>query len=193
MPSQPFLPGLFADDPATAKQRTIRVVSISGGKDSTATALICLDRYGHDDVRLLFADTGNEHPITIEYVTEYLPHALHHPIEVLRANFDAEIAAKRKYVVENWAAKGVNPVAIDRAVEALQPTGNPFLDLVVWKGRFPSRRAQFCTQFLKRDVISVYMLDLMEKKPRDRTRVLAGCAKRRIRGAREPGADRGSG
>ena len=29
------------------------------------------------------------------------------------------------------------------------PTGNPFLDLCIIKGRFPSRKAQFCTQFLK--------------------------------------------
>ncbi|KPB33998.1 phosphoadenosine phosphosulfate reductase family protein [Pseudomonas savastanoi pv. phaseolicola] len=33
----------------------------------------------------------------------------------------------------------------------LKPTGNPFLDLCIWKGRFPSRKAQFCTMELKRD------------------------------------------
>jgi len=161
MPSQPFLPGLLADEPGAAKQRTIRVVSISGGKDSTATALICLDRYGHDDVRLVFADTGNEHQITIEYVTEYLPRALSQPVSVLRANFDADIARKRQYVLDHWAEKGVDQADIDRALAALVPTGNPFVDLCLWKGRFPSRRAQFCTQFLKRDVISAYLLDLM--------------------------------
>lgn len=37
------------------------------------------------------------------------------------------------------------------ALEVLQPTGNPFLDLCIWKGRFPSRKAQFCTMELKRD------------------------------------------
>jgi hypothetical protein len=31
----------------------------------------------------------------------------------------------------------------------MQPTGNPYLDLCIWKGRFPSRMAQFCTQELK--------------------------------------------
>lgn len=37
------------------------------------------------------------------------------------------------------------------ALDVLQPTGNPFLDLCIWKGRFPSRKAQFCTMELKRD------------------------------------------
>jgi len=161
---QPFLPGLLPDDSTPQTQRIIRVISISGGKDSTATALICLDRFGHDDVRLVFADTGNEHPITIEYITEYLPHALKHPIEVLRANFDAQIAGKRQYVLDHWLDKGVDQEAIDRALAALVPTGNPYLDLCIWKGRFPSRRAQFCTQELKRYPIDAYLLDLVGER-----------------------------
>jgi 3'-phosphoadenosine 5'-phosphosulfate sulfotransferase (PAPS reductase)/FAD synthetase len=36
-----------------------------------------------------------------------------------------------------------------RAMAAMFPRGNPFLDLCIWKGRFPSRKAQFCTQELK--------------------------------------------
>lgn len=36
-----------------------------------------------------------------------------------------------------------------RALSVLHPTGNPFLDLCLWKGRFPSRKTQFCTQELK--------------------------------------------
>ena len=44
------------------------------------------------------------------------------------------------------------PVAdalIDRALSLLHPTGNPFLDLCMLKGRFPSARARFCTDELK--------------------------------------------
>lgn len=51
---------------------------------------------------------------------------------------------------------GVAPMGIDEAGEVvrsaliwLHPTGNPYLDLCIWKGRFPSRRAQFCTEELK--------------------------------------------
>lgn len=37
----------------------------------------------------------------------------------------------------------------DRAISLLQPTGHPFLDLCLWKGRFPSTRARFCSEELK--------------------------------------------
>jgi hypothetical protein len=42
----------------------------------------------------------------------------------------------------------------ERAAEALRPSGNPFLDLCLWKGRFPSRMTQFCTQFLKTEPLT---------------------------------------
>ena len=69
----------------------MRVVSVSGGKDSTATALLALDV--DPGARLVFADTGNEHPITLEYL-DYLRGRLNHPIDVVRADFSAEIARK---------------------------------------------------------------------------------------------------
>lgn len=50
-----------------------------------------------------------------------------------------------------------------RALAALQPSGNPFLDLCMWKGRFPSRKAQFCTEHLKRNMAVEYQLDLIER------------------------------
>lgn len=45
----------------------------------------------------------------------------------------------------------------------LHPTGEAFLDLCLWKGRFPSRKAQFCTQELKRDMAVGHQLDLIEQ------------------------------
>jgi 3'-phosphoadenosine 5'-phosphosulfate sulfotransferase (PAPS reductase)/FAD synthetase len=50
-----------------------------------------------------------------------------------------------------------------RALAVLHPTGNPFLDLCLWKGRFPSRKAQFCTEHLKRNVAVAYQLGLIEQ------------------------------
>ena len=38
---------------------------------------------------------------------------------------------------------------IDIAIEALKPTGNAFLDLCLIHGRFPSKKAKFCTDELK--------------------------------------------
>jgi hypothetical protein len=68
---------------------------------------------------------------------------------MVRADFSAEIARKRAYVETVWRAEGVPEATIERALAALVPTGIPMLDLCLWKGRFPSRKAQFCTEYLK--------------------------------------------
>jgi len=49
-----------------------------------------------------------------------------------------------------------------RALAVLHPTGNPFLDLCLWKGRFPSRNAQFCTEELKRNMAVMFQIDLID-------------------------------
>ena len=139
----------------------ISVVSVSGGKDSTATALLAIDRYGLDDCRLVFADTGNEHETTYRYIDD-LGAALGRPIEAVKADFSARIAAKREYVARHWPGKGVPDEIVQSALAILaEPTGIPFLDLCLWKGRGASRKAQFCTQELKRYPLDAYMLDLL--------------------------------
>lgn len=140
----------------------LAIVSVSGGKDSTATALIALDRLGKDSCRFVFADTGNEHELTLEYVDTYLPTVLG-PITTLRADFSRQIAGKRAYIERVWREEAVPETIIENALSVLQPTGNPFLDLCLWKGRFPSRKAQFCTQSLKRVPLDDYMLALLEQ------------------------------
>lgn len=134
-----------------------RVVSVSGGKDSTATALLARDA---GNAEYVFADTGNEHEATIEHI-DYLERELG-PIRRLRADFAERIAGKRAYVEAKWAEKGVPAEIIARALAVLTPTGNPFLDLCLWKGRFPSRMAQFCTQELKRRPLDDFMLRQLE-------------------------------
>lgn len=49
-----------------------------------------------------------------------------------------------------------------RALAVMYPSGNPFLDLCMWKGRFPSRKAQFCTEELKRNMAVGFQLELIE-------------------------------
>jgi 3'-phosphoadenosine 5'-phosphosulfate sulfotransferase (PAPS reductase)/FAD synthetase len=138
----------------------LAVVSMSGGKDSTATGLIALDQYGEGSVRCVFADTGNEHPATLEYIYDYLP-SIFGPIHTVKADFAKKMEGKRKFIQEKWPEHGIAQKKIDRALAILQPTGNPFLDLCMWKGRFPSRMAQFCTQELKRYPLETYFFDLM--------------------------------
>lgn len=141
---------------------TLRVVSISGGKDSTACALLALERHPADEIRLVFADTGNEHEQTLTYVHEYLPAALGIPVHTVRADFAAQMARKADFVATKWREQGVPEEKVLRAIATLQPTGNPFLDLCIWKGRFPSRMAQFCTQELKTLPLTEWQTDLID-------------------------------
>lgn len=50
-----------------------------------------------------------------------------------------------------------------RALSVLHPTGNPYLDLCLWKGRFPSRKAQFCTTELKTTLLVEYQMELIDQ------------------------------
>lgn len=148
--------------------RIKHVVSISGGKDSLATGLIALENCPRESVVFIFCDTGNEHQAVYEYLG-YLEQALDIEIIRLKADFSERIAAKRMFIARDqrkgrkngkrlrWSNK-----AKRRALGALHPTGNPFLDLCMWKGRFPSRKAQFCTEELKRNMAVAFQLDLID-------------------------------
>jgi 3'-phosphoadenosine 5'-phosphosulfate sulfotransferase (PAPS reductase)/FAD synthetase len=125
----------------------INAVSVSGGKDSTAMLLLAIERET-PNLRVLFADTGHEHRQTYEYV-EHLRERLGVEIETVRADFTAQIERKRDVVQTKWRADGLPEATIERALAVLHPTGNPFLDLCLWKGRFPSTRARFCSSELK--------------------------------------------
>jgi len=141
---------------------TVNVLSISGGKDSTAMWLYALETKPEGDILPVFADTGHEHPLTYEYL-DYLESKLG-PIRRIKTDFSEEIARKREYVQTHWREEGVSEEIIQQALEVLQPTGIPFLDLCLWKGRFPSTKARFCTQFLKREpVFNQIYLPLMDE------------------------------
>lgn len=126
------------------------IVSVSGGKDSTALLLLAIERQT-ENLQAVFADTGHEHEQTYEYV-QYLNDNVF-PIRTIKADFSEQIARKREYVKNKWPEKGISQETIDRALQVLYPTGNPFLDLCIWKGRFPSTKARFCSEELKRNPI----------------------------------------
>lgn len=185
----------------------IHVVSVSGGKDSAATLLLAIERFGIHRVRAVFCDTGNEHEAVYAYL-DYLEQATGVMIVRLKADFSREIARKRMYIARDQRTRreyAIEPVfdadghpvpkrdgrgnivlnrkgepvqkerkigggrkvrwsnkAKRRALAVLHPTGNPFLDLCLWKGRFPSRKAQFCTEEMKRNLAVEYQLDLID-------------------------------
>lgn len=124
----------------------INVISVSGGKDSTAMWLLALER-NTPNLKVVFSDVGHEHPETYEYI-DYLEKELG-PIIRIKPDFSKQILHKREVVDTKWRKDGVSESIIQQALEVLEPTGNPFLDLCIWKGRFPSTMARFCTVELK--------------------------------------------
>ena len=82
------------------------IVSISGGKDSTAMALLAIERET-ENLRFVFADTGHEHRLTYDYV-DYLSGELERRcgvgIERVRADFSRQIEKRRHTVATKWRA-----------------------------------------------------------------------------------------
>lgn len=104
----------------------LRTVSVSGGKDSTALYCWAIENFGAIGFRAVFADTGHEHPVTYNYLRN-LPEMAGGPdIEWVKADFTDRLEKRGK-----------------------EATGNPFLDMMLWKGRAPSTCAQFCTEHVK--------------------------------------------
>lgn len=148
----------------------IAVVSVSGGKDSTATLLVALERLPKESIFAVMADTGNEHPITYEYVKALGP-KVGLEIKTVRADFTEWWWHRRDYVRDVWPLpnpkketfpEGVPADIVARVLAVFEkgPTGNPYLDLCIIKGRFPSRKAQFCTDELKKQPLNKYINDL---------------------------------
>lgn len=126
------------------------IISVSGGKDSTALLLLAI-ALETPNLQAVFADTGNEHQQTYDYV-RYLAQATGVPIRWVKADFSFEINRKREKLLAD-KLPGWTDSAIEKALQVLAPTGVPYLDLCLWKGKFPSSNAQFCTGFLKRNPI----------------------------------------
>jgi 3'-phosphoadenosine 5'-phosphosulfate sulfotransferase (PAPS reductase)/FAD synthetase len=146
------------------------VVSVSGGKDSAATLLLALERCPREDVLPIFCDTGNEHQAVYEYL-DYLEQALDIKIERLKADFSERMAMHRQRLLaivrgepdyHPQAKYPWTPERAARAAELMHPTGNPFLDLCMLKGMFPSHSRQFCTEELKRNLAVEYQIDLID-------------------------------
>jgi 3'-phosphoadenosine 5'-phosphosulfate sulfotransferase (PAPS reductase)/FAD synthetase len=135
------------------------IVSVSGGKDSTALLLLAIERQT-ENLQAWFADTGHEHQQTYDYI-DYLSSKVW-PIRVIKADFSAQIARKREFVATKWREQGVPEDRVLSALDTLVPTGNPFLDLCLWKGRFPSTKARFCSEELKRNPIVEAQIELLD-------------------------------
>lgn len=132
------------------------LVNVSGGKDSTATYLLALE--SGRDFRAVFADTGNEHEAVYEYIARLHQRTGGPKVETVRADFSRQLAQHKKYVLEKWPLQGIPDEIVQEAAALHEPTGNPYLDLCISKGRFPSRMAQFCTSELKEFPINEHVV-----------------------------------
>lgn len=107
------------------------IVSLSGGKDSTALALFMRENYPELPVEYVFCDTGVELPETDEY------------LERLEAVLGTEI---------------VRLNALERLGVAKKGKRNPFdLWLEVYGGYLPSPRSRWCTRVLKIEPFEAYV------------------------------------
>lgn len=150
----------------------MHVVSLSTGKDSVATLLLALETQPRDRVQAVFADTGNEHEAVYEHLA-YIEDKLKLQVTRLRRDFKNWWWQRRQYIAEHWAKpapkkgwpEGVPQATIENVLRVFDrgPTGNPYLDLCIIKGRFPTRTTQFCTQFLKTEPIVEHQLELLEQ------------------------------
>ena len=127
--------------------RTLNIVSISGGKDSTATALLAIEQKT-ENLMFIFADTGNESTKTYDYL-DYLDEIFFERsgqhIQRLKADFSKRIE-KACEIAETLGE-----------IPPIPSTGNPFLDLSMHYGFFPTSKKRFCTGELKRDVIRRFL------------------------------------
>jgi hypothetical protein len=113
------------------------VVGFSGGIDSQACAGWVLERFPAEDVLLTNSDAGgNEHPLTTEHVLWYSQNV--HPVVMVTP------------LVRDLGDVGTRDGATGERRRTLAEDGPlSFPGLAFVKGRFPSRKAQFCTEYLK--------------------------------------------
>jgi 3'-phosphoadenosine 5'-phosphosulfate sulfotransferase (PAPS reductase)/FAD synthetase len=144
-----------------AKQHNI--VSVSGGKDSTALLAVAVAREV-PNLEAVFADTGHEHALTYEYIhylSDWLQNQGHKPIRWIKADFSDDLQRRRAYLLrvaageieDRFGKRRHTQETAARAAEVMHPTGSAFLDLAILKGRFPSTRRRFCSEELKRNPI----------------------------------------
>ncbi|MCI3945827.1 phosphoadenosine phosphosulfate reductase family protein [Pseudomonas syringae] len=98
---------------------TQNIVSVSGGKDSTATLLVAI-ALETENLQAVFADTGNEHEQTYQYL-DYLERATGVPITRVQASFARQIAGKRQFIATKWREQGIDESIVLAALEVLEP------------------------------------------------------------------------
>ncbi|QDP65629.1 MAG: hypothetical protein GOVbin1454_23 [Prokaryotic dsDNA virus sp.] len=122
------------------------VVSVSGGKDSTATCLY-LQEIGLP-YKSIFFDTGWEHASTYQYLTDYLPTKIG-PIVRLAHTLEMKTPELEQ---------------LARSYEKRLGFYSPMIRLIIDKGAFPARMRRWCSLELKVQPAMKYLQN-MEAEP----------------------------
>lgn len=119
------------------------IVGFSGGADSQACAGWVLDRFPKEDVILINSDAGgNEHPLTTEHIAWYSANV--HPVVMVQAQIRDLMGIGSKE-----GGTGLRRAELEELAGNDMSAPLTFDMLAFVKGRFPSRKAQFCTKILK--------------------------------------------
>jgi 3'-phosphoadenosine 5'-phosphosulfate sulfotransferase (PAPS reductase)/FAD synthetase len=144
-------------------KKILPICSVSGGKDSTLLYCLMVEQFGQDFIPI-FADTGHEHPVTLNYVRNLHIMAGGPPVQFVRADFQPVITKRRRYIEDQVHQMILDGGSVQdirekwRLANRTYPTGETFLDLMIWKGRAPSTKAQFCTEHLKLWPIKFFLM-----------------------------------
>lgn len=119
----------------------LNLIGLSSGKDSTAMMGWAIHESGYpiESLIFVFTDTENEYEEVYQQIRDLNDYAIKHgcaAVVYLRASGD-------------W---------VDKFKE--HPL---FLALAIWKGRFPSAKSRFCTQFLKIKPLEEFIMKLRVK------------------------------
>jgi 3'-phosphoadenosine 5'-phosphosulfate sulfotransferase (PAPS reductase)/FAD synthetase len=141
---------LFPEPPQGSKI----VVSISGGKDSIACLLLALEEYGPEPVIAHHQVIPEDWPGTVEYnmqvcnylgVPLYTAQAHYYGYECEQCQAHYLTSFERPFCRACKSREG-------RQIALVQS----LLDLVTWRGMWPSLDVRFCTSYLKRDVFNMW-------------------------------------
>ena len=130
----------------------VHVVSVSGGKDSTCAYLLAIELLGPTGFDAVFADTGWEHADTYQYIEELPARAGGPPIRRVAMDppTDEQMATRRRNLPRHFEKRGVHdPDRIADAQASVERHDNPFRNLTMMKGVFPSGYQRLCTAELK--------------------------------------------
>lgn len=119
------------------------IVTFSGGKDSLDTIIWCLNNLNNDQWEVVFCDTDWEDEITYQHI-DYIENKIGKKIIKLKHGPFNISEQKRELIREIFGSDNI------------------FAEMVLYKSRFPSTKARFCTEELKTKPMIDYVLSLKE-------------------------------